>query len=141
MGKAWKHQNLRAGTQHKPSLFPPVWSGWFKSLEQAAGFSVALIKFKHKNLNFNDSRVWPRCLRGARSLTVTESSESKALFSSLELLAPLRTGKEQLCKGECAGVEGSLTELVRTSTVTRTMFHQGGRVYGTNLHLQELLAE
>lgn len=115
MGKAWKHQ--------------------------AAGFSVALIKFKHKHLDFNDSRVWPRCLRGARSLMVAESSESKALFSSLELLAPPCTGKEQPCKGECAGVEDSLTELVRASTVTRTMLHQGGGVCRTNLHLQELLVE
>lgn len=73
---------------------------------------------------------------------VTESSESEALlFSSLELLAPPRVGKEQPCKGESAGGEGSLTELVRASAVMGTMLHQGGRVSGRNQHFQELPAE
>lgn len=52
-----------------------------------------------------------------RKFIVTESRESNALFSSLELLALAHEGKVQSYKRGCAEVGASLTELVRASAV------------------------
>lgn len=102
-----------------------VWNSW-------ADLSVPFTEFKHKSLYFIDRRVRSRCLR---KFMVTDSRESNALFSSLELLALAHEGKEQSYKGECSGVGDSLTELVRASAVMGVILHQTGWVSGRKQHL------